>query len=149
MNRDADPRAPADGLWDLLFGAALAALSVVVYFGVLRSPFVYDDRLTVVENPSIRHPGNIVTVLAWDRFRPLVNLSFAIDHALWDLNPGGFHLTNVVLHAVNVVLLFLFVARMVGDCRARLDGPWQLEPPAVRLIAVAVSALFAVHPMMT
>lgn len=134
---------------ELLPGLLVAALSVSIYLGALRNPFVYDDRITVVENPSIRHLGNIRSVLRFDLFRPLVNLSFAVDHALWDLNPVGYHLTNVLLHALNVVLLFILVSRIVQDCRPRLQGPWELRPGSARLIALATAALFGVHPMMT
>src|SRR5262245_1675597 len=92
------------GSWDLLPGFVLAAFSAGLYLRTMQNPFVYDDRLTVVDNWSIRHLADIYTVLRFDLFRPLVNLSFAIDYALWGQNPAGFHLTNVVLHALNVVL---------------------------------------------
>src|SRR2546427_9555065 len=106
-------RGLASRVEELLPGLLVAALSVSIYLGALRNPFVYDDRITVVENPSIRHLGNIRSVLRFDLFRPLVNLSFAVDHVLWDLNPVGYHLTNVLLHALNVVLLFILVSRIV------------------------------------
>ena len=137
------------GLQELLPGVLVAALAVSIYLGALRNPFVYDDRITVVENPSIRHLGELRLVLRFDLFRPLVNLSFAIDHAFWDLEPFGYHLTNVLLHALNVVLLFAVVRGLVEDGRLRLQGGWEMSVGSARLIAVAAAALFAVHPMMT
>ena len=141
--------APTEWLGELLLGLLMAGLSVSIYLGVLGSPFVYDDRVTVVENPTIRHLGDLRVVVLGNIFRPVVNLSFAIDHALWGLNPVGFHLTNLLLHAVNVVLVFLLVIRMVRDVAARPRGRWEIRPESARLVGLAVSALFAVHPMMT
>src|SRR5262245_16464759 len=140
---------PCPGVREALAGVALAALSASLYLGALHNPFVYDDRLTVVDNGSIRHLGNMHVVLLFDRFRPLVNLSFAVDYAFWGLNPAGFRLTNVGLHALNVVLVFALLSRIVGDCRTSMDAAWGISPGASRLIPLIASALFAVHPMMT
>ena len=133
----------------LLPGALLGALSAVLYSRALRIPFVYDDRITVLDNPSIQHLGQIGAILHFTFFRPLANLSFAIDHALWGLDPVGYHLTNVGLHALNVVLLWALLVRIVADAPSgagtglvRTAGPGPLA-------AVVATALFAVHPMMT
>jgi protein O-mannosyl-transferase len=134
---------------ELAPGLLVAALSVSIYLGALRNPFVYDDRITIVENPSIRHLGDIRFVLRFDLFRPLVNLSFAVDHALWDLDPVGYHLTNILLHALNVVVVFTLLWSIVQDCCVRLQGAWEVRQGSARLIAVVAAALFAVHPMMT
>src|SRR5215469_10537298 len=99
-------------------GLLLAVISISLYLGGLRNPFVYDDSNTVVQNPSIRHLGNLRAVLLYDRFRPLVNLSFAFDYAAWGLSPLGFHLTSILLHAVNVALVFVLFTRVVEDRRS-------------------------------
>mgnify|MGYP000523302182 CR=1 FL=1 len=48
-------------------------------------------------------------MLAYERFRPLTNVSFAVDFALWELDPRGYHLTGLVLHGLNTVLVFRWV----------------------------------------
>ncbi|MCX6557042.1 MAG: glycosyltransferase family 39 protein [Candidatus Aminicenantes bacterium] len=63
-------------------------------------------------------------------YRPLVSFSFWLDYKLWGLNAAGFHLTNMLLHSLNVLLLFLLVARCFND--------W--------LAAFAAASLFAVFP---
>jgi len=115
-----------------------ATAAVVVYLNALHNPFVYDDHHTVVDNPSIARLGDLRGVVLHDVTRPLVNLSYAIDRSVWGPTPLGFHVTNVALHALNVVLLFA-VARTL----------YQQYDAAPTLMAFAAALLFAVHPMMT
>jgi len=117
----------------LLACSAAALLAVVVYVNALHNPFVYDDYHTVVANASIRPPAALRAILLYDVKRPVVNVSYAIDRALWGAAPFGFHVTNVVLHALNVVLLFNLAWRFTTSVRA----------------AFAAAVLFAVHPLMT
>lgn len=118
------------------FCGLAALLAVLVYANALHNPFVYDDYHTVVANASLQRVGDIRAIVLHDVTRPLVNYSYAVDRALWGATPVGFHVTNVLLHALNVVLLFQFVARTVRG-------------PRSGLAAFAASALLAVHPMMT
>jgi hypothetical protein len=117
----------------ILAGGAAAAMAISVYVTSLHNPFVYDDYHTVIENASIRCVTNLRAVFWHDVTRPVVNFSYAVDRALWGPAPFGFHLTTVLFHSLNVVLLFSLARRM------RLDV----------LSAFAAAALFAVHPMMT
>ena len=109
------------------------AMALLVYVNALHNPFVYDDYHTVITNASIQSLTNLAAIVMHDVTRPLVNFSYAVDRATWGPSPFGFHLTNVVLHSLNVGL-FVILARRAGLSR----GP-----------AFAASALFAVHPMMT
>ncbi len=84
-----------------------AALACVAYLNALDNPFVYDDHDTVLGNRSLADLSNIRFILVYTPFRPLVNASYALDRWLWDYRPFGYHLTNVALHAVTVVLLYL------------------------------------------
>src|SRR5262245_12175043 len=122
----------------------LVVLVGLVYATALRIPFIYDDNRIVVENTSIRDLSDIRAVLLLDATRPILNLSYAIDYAIFGPNPAGFHTMNVVLHALTVVLLFLLSWRLAED----------VEPstgPAVRpqVVALTAAVLLAVHPMMT
>lgn len=119
--------------------AVLAA--VAVYLNALDNPFVYDDFRTVRDNPTITDPGNLAAIVGGDATRPLVNLTFALDRAAWGPGPFGFHLTNVLLHAVNVWLLYTLALALAGDRRRGTLGP--------EVAAFVTAAAFAVHPMMT
>jgi hypothetical protein len=110
-----------------------ALLGGVVYLNALQNPFVYDDYHTVVENRSIARVTDVRAIVLGAVTRPIVNLSYAIDRATWGPTPLGFHVTNVLLHILNVVLLF-HLARRFGK-----DG----------FVAFAAAGLLAVHPMMT
>jgi len=59
--------------------AAAGLLAIGVYLNALGNPFVWDDRRMVVENASIRPPLDARAVFFQDRFRPLVNLTYALD----------------------------------------------------------------------
>jgi len=119
-----------------------ALLAIAVYAPALDNPFVYDDRVTVVENPSIRELANWRAVLLGSRFRPLVNLTYAVDYALWQLQPTGYHWTSVLLHALNVLLLYALLATL--DRRATAA-----TADAQRSVAFVASSLFAVHPLLS
>jgi tetratricopeptide (TPR) repeat protein len=131
-----------------IFAAVLAMLSAgVVYVNALDNPFVYDDQRLILENPTIETPSRWRELLRQDATRPLVNISFAIDRAVFGPSPFGFHLTSIVLHMVNVGLLFALVWLVLAD-RARRSAP-DARAPSPAIAAVAAAMLFAVHPMMT
>jgi tetratricopeptide (TPR) repeat protein len=134
--------------------ALAAALSVAAYVNALHNPFVYDDRGTVVQNPSLGDLGNLHWILIYSPFRPLVNLSYALDHRWWGLDPFGYHLTNLALHVLNVALFFGLAAALARDRRTwgpggRATGRQAPGGPSPRLAAFTAAALFAVHPLMT
>ncbi len=97
----------------------LVAVTFVVYFPVLGHEFVsYDDFVEVVDNPHVRAgltPRSVFRAFSTPSARvhwmPLTTISFQIDFELWGLQPAGYHLTNVVLHALGTLLLFLAFAR--------------------------------------
>ena len=132
----------------ILAGLA-AALAGLVYLDALGNPFVYDDLRGIVDNPSIRDWTNLWAVVRAQVFRPVVNFSYAVDYALWGLRPVGFHVTGVLLHVVNALLLFRF-ARLAVEDAWRREGGGSPEPPArPEAVAFVTAALFAVHPVMT
>ncbi|MGO9289656.1 MAG: tetratricopeptide repeat protein [Polyangia bacterium] len=124
----------------LLCGLAVL-LAALPYLGSLGNAFAYDDLATIVGNTSIRHPVAWRSVFAYALFRPAVNASYAIDSFFWGLDPFGFHLTNLLLHAANTGLLFLLAWCAVRDgAKARASDP---QPRWAALPAF----LFAVHPL--
>jgi protein O-mannosyl-transferase len=135
-------------LWPRVWLPALAAvLAAAVYINALDNPFVYDDHDTIIANPSLVDPANIRFVFVYSPFRPLVNVSYAVDRMLWDMQPFGFHLTNVILHALVVVLMYAFVRVALADVRSRTTGT---DPgTADRWWAFTAASLFAVHPLMS
>jgi cytochrome c-type biogenesis protein CcmH/NrfG len=138
-------RAAGQARWLPALAAGLAAL---VYLNALDNPFVYDDHATVLNNPSLPDPGNWRFVLVYSLFRPVVNVSYALDYALWETRPFGYHLTNLVLHILNVLLLYRLTWLTARDGTGQ-GRPFADVAPSTRLLAFAAAALFAVHPLMT
>jgi protein O-mannosyl-transferase len=106
--------------------AALLVLVAVlaVYLQSLGGPFLWDDRMLILDAPLIEKGGSLGDFLNtpfWaggasharvtSYYRPLVSLSLALDDAVHGGNSGGYHLTNVVLHAANALLLYFLVRR--------------------------------------
>jgi protein O-mannosyl-transferase len=134
---------------------ASAALAVLLYASALDNPFVYDDFRLIVENPSIQNLSGVLTVLARDVTRPVVGISYAVDTAIWGTGPFGYHLTNVLLHALNVVLAYWVAFCAADDWRLRQGRPEGLQPrifrlaPSPTVVATVTSVLTAAHPVMT
>jgi protein O-mannosyl-transferase len=123
---------------NLLICICLVSVIGALYSRVIRYPFVnYDDPGYVVANEHVREGPSFHTV-AWAvtaideaNWHPVTWLSHAIDYELYGLNAGGHHLSNVLLHIANVLLLFWLLARATGSV-------W---PSAF------VAAMFGLHPM--
>jgi len=111
---------------------------LAVYWQVGNHAFVnYDDDKYVTENPNVR-TGIILKNVKWAftsthaaNWHPLTWLSHMMDCQIYGLNPGGHHLTNVILHILNSILLFLIFRRMTGAL-------WK---------SAFIAALFALHPL--
>ena len=86
--------------------AILASFGFIVHMPALQGQLVWDDQYSAHDNPFIKSPILILEAfrhyLFLDSFsahyRPVQNLSFIFDYALWNTNTYGFHLTNVLLH---------------------------------------------------
>ena len=125
-----------------------ALLAVLVYLNALDNPFVYDDFRLIVDNPSILSLRDIRFVILRDVTRPVVNFSYAIDTALWGPRPFGYHVTSVLFHALNVVLVF-WVAFLASDDARRQTTTRAWIGLSSTVVAFLTAAFFAVHPMMT
>src|SRR2546423_1811046 len=123
---------------NLLIGLSLVAVALVVYAPALRNDFVnFDDDLYVTNNCQVL-AGLTADGLGWawttlhaGYFQPLTWMSLQLDAQLYGPRPAGYHFTNVLLHAMNTVLLFGVLRRLTGTAGC----------------SAAVAALFAVHPL--
>jgi len=97
----------------------------------------YDDPYYVTENPHVRAgiswgtSGWVFTHTCTGNWHPLTLLSHALDCQIYGLSPAGHHLTSVIFHAANTIVLFLLLRSMTG-------ATWR---------SAAVAALFALHPL--
>jgi tetratricopeptide (TPR) repeat protein len=133
--------------------AVLPALIVLLVFlcfsPALRAGFVaWDDDLTFTDNPhyrglSLTHLRWMVTTTHLGQYRPLTWLTYGIDYTLWGMNPAGYHLGNLLLHAANGVLAYLVIAMLL---RLTADRP-DANPLGVAAAAAAGALFFALHPL--
>jgi Flp pilus assembly protein TadD len=123
-------------------------LAVVAVFAIgLRNEFVrWDDHVNLIENPHFRGLG--LRQLAWmmtttlmGHYIPLTWLTFGLDYVLWGMQPAGYHLTNLVLHAANAALFYWVAKRLM-----RAAAPAASEI-ALRAGAAVAALFFALHPL--
>jgi hypothetical protein len=122
----------------VLLGALLVISTLLLYASVAHHEFlVFDDALYVTQNIHVNTGLNLDNVV-WafagfheSNWHPVTWLSHMLDCQLFGLNPGPQHVINVLLHATNVLLLFLLLRRATG-------AVWR---------SFLVAALFAVHPL--
>jgi tetratricopeptide (TPR) repeat protein len=126
------------GKRSVISGLSLILLSVAVYFPVGRNGFInFDDNHYITDNPQVSSPLTRETVKwAFTTFdaanwHPLTWISHALDYHLFGLNAAGHHFESVLIHALNVVLLFLVLQALTGFT-------WR---------SLVVASLFAVHPL--
>ena len=139
------PAAPPWTLW--LIPALIALVTFATFEPALRNEFVggWDDSKNILDNPSYRG-------LAWPQLRwmftafhmghyiPLTWMTLGFDYVLWGMEPFGYHLTSLVLHAASAVVLYFVARRLLG---AALPG----GQTALALSAGAAALLFALHPL--
>lgn len=159
----------------------IVVLTIITYLNCLPNQFVYDDTSTIVENRLINDWGNFQGLITYDYFkysgeltyRPLVTLSYFIDYSLWHLNPMGYHVVNVALHTLNVILMYFFVLllfRQYDTCKPQyrynklpphsqgdntgkgkltLKTQPHIDQISNTCLALLTCMLFAVHPLVS
>lgn len=123
-------------------------LAVVAVFGhALYNEFVqWDDPVNLVDNKNFRGLG--WTQLRWmfsatlmGHYIPVTWLTFGLDYLVWGMEPAGYHFTNVVLHAANVVLFFALALRLLPRAL-----PWATAIET-RVGAALAALFFGIHPL--
>ncbi len=133
-----DQQQPSRSLLHSAIIALLVLITMATFWRAFSCQFVdYDDSGYVVCNPQVLQ-GLTTQNVAWafmtDRagnYHPLTWLSLMLDTSVWGTQPQGYHVTNVVLHALAVVLLYLALNALTGSC-------WRSGLAAL---------LFAIHPL--
>lgn len=116
--------------------ASLLVLVLAVYGACVGHAFTWDDEAIVVGNPNTANLAAIGGVLlspdeVAPYYRPLNRASYLVDHALFGMDPRGFHAVNLALHAVSVLALYAVGRRLF----------------AATAPAWIAAALLAVHPI--
>jgi tetratricopeptide (TPR) repeat protein len=129
----------------LIVLAGLAA-----YANTFYGPFIYDDQGSILENPTIRQLWPLWSALSPPcdtrsvTSRPLLNLSLAINYSLGGENVWGYHVTNLVIHLINGLLLLGILRRtfLLPALRSRFGQ-------AATALAFTIALLWTLHPIQT
>ena len=116
-----------------LLWAALIALTLLAYLPVLKAGFIWDDDQYLTANRTLEDPHGLArtwfSLSANPQYYPLVFSGFWLERRVYGLNPLGYHLANVLLHALSACVLWRLLA-LLG-----LPGAW------------LAAAVFALHPL--
>lgn len=118
-------------------------LIFAAYANALNNGFIWDDEFLIRDNTSINSFNNVISIFKTylaatsgninNFYRPLQELSYMIDHFLWGRPPFGFHLTNILLHALCALFLYMLSLKIFKN--------W--------LAAFITASLFGIHPINT
>ena len=116
----------------------LLGVTVVVYLNSFDNTFVWDDVVLIENNPLVKDWRHLPALFISDilpgpaagtYYRPLQMLSYGLDYQLWGLDPFGFHLTNLALHALCAVLFYRLARTLMGQQAGDVClGPLRFQP---------------------
>ena len=126
------------GRWrNLVFGLGLVTAVVLCFSPALPGDFLWDDDLHITATPTIVGPLGLkeIWTTAAANYFPLVLTNFWVQHALWGLNPFGYHVVTLLFHALAAVLLWRVLVRL--NARGAWLGAalWALHPVQVESVA--------------
>ena len=124
---------PQSYIRDPLIVASLAALCLIAYSNSFYNEFHFDDFRLIRFNFWIRDWKYWKEILLYERFRPLVGVLFAVNYQIGQKDPFSYHVVNLALHMIVVLLFYRFLLRCSFS----------------RLSCFFAAGLFAIHPLNT
>ncbi len=127
----------------------IAVVTFIVFLPALQNGFVWDDKPALLANPGYRGLGWTQLKWMWSTFyfgsyRPLTWMTYGADYVVWGMKPAGYHLTNLLLHVVNAVLVYFLARRVLALVGG---GPAKGEELGFTISAVGAALVFAIHPL--
>jgi len=117
----------------VLWSGLLVVIVIVSYLPAAKAGYIWDDDYYVTENKLISAPDGLRRI--WfsqdcpSQYFPLTYTTFRLEYSLWKMNPTGYHITNIILHAINALLVWLLLRQL------SIPGAW------------FAAAIFALHPV--
>jgi tetratricopeptide (TPR) repeat protein len=116
-----------------VFALVLVAVTIFAYRPAWNGGFLWDDDVYITNNELLTAPDGLRRI--WfsldspSQYFPLVYTTFRVEHAIWGLDPTGYHWVNLLLHVANALLVWLVLVRL------KVSGAW------------LAGAIFALHPV--
>ncbi len=132
----------------LLFGAVLVA-----YLPAIRGQKVWDDAFLIGTNEFFRSPTFVFEVFRHYLYpesfslyyRPVQNLSYILDYWLWNQNTFGYHLSNILFHALSAFLLYLVLCSVLPRVEGNAEKLGERRNGCS--VPLFVALVWAVHPI--
>lgn len=131
---------------------AIALVTGFCFLPALSGSFLnWDDNVNFLDNPAFRGLGLeqirwAATSVLFGHYIPLTRLSWSANYALGGMDPWGYHLVNLVLHAANAAI-FYFVARRLLAAAVGGGAPHVRRDPDLAVSAAAAALVFGIHPL--
>ncbi len=122
--------------WGILL---LLILTSLIYFNNIRFDFVnWDDQIHILNNADIKSLSltnlrHIFSSFYSGMYQPLSTFSYALEYSVFGQRPSGYHMTNLLLHLINILLVYILTKELLIK-----SGP-----------ALIVTMIFALHPLQT
>jgi Flp pilus assembly protein TadD len=144
-NKESQPEA-----WRWALPVFIAVATFIAFLPALQADFVaWDDEPNFTANPYYRGLG--WTQLRWmwsttlmGHYIPISWMTLGLDYVIWGMNPKGYHLTNLLLHSTNAVLIYFLARKLLRASGAFADKG---DPRTVAVAAAFAALLFAIHPL--
>jgi hypothetical protein len=126
--------------------------TVMSFVNSVNAKFVnWDDDVYVTENPVVQEltPANIERMVSETHYYawiPATLISHAFDFAIWGMNPKGHHLTNVLLHSFNAVLIFFLCLNLFGAGQSDNRQHRARGSTSIIVGSMFAALLFSMHP---
>jgi protein O-mannosyl-transferase len=125
----------------LITAIFLSFLTLVTYVNIFPNRLLYDDEELIYKNAYVQNfrylPKYFTTNMIAgagkisNMYRPVLTTSFAIDYHIWGTNPLGYHLTSIILHATNAILILMLMQSLFGNFP----------------VSLITAVLFIIHPV--
>jgi hypothetical protein len=114
-----------------VLGTVIVVLTLAAYLPVLDGGFVWDDAAHLIDHIVLQENGLYRAWLTTDSmvYYPVVWTSYWLEHQIWGLDPRGYHVVNVLLHAASTLIVWRILLRL------GIPGAW------------LAALLFALHPV--
>jgi len=120
-------------------------INLIVYYNSLNNNFIWDDIVLIVSNKNLDSVKNFLKIIDKDFFyddkeeysnkrgyyRPVITFSYFVDNQLWGKKPFGFHLTNLIIHFLNSLLIYFIIKHLTKQFS----------------VALLTSIFFSIHPI--
>ena len=146
-------------------------LALIIYHNIYQCPFVFDDRIGIEENTTIRTLSNYSSPGGLLRPRAIVGFTFALNYKLGKLNVFGYHLVNVLIHIINGFIVYFLAqtiftqlsntsAQRFGELnspKSKVQSPQPAisqstinnQQSTIFLMSLTAALIFIAHPIQT